>query len=155
MLTFHVLLSLVMLLPGVVIVAAMFDSRVPRTWTAAYLVLAVLTSATGFLLPAPGFLPSHAVGILSLILLGAAIVSLYVFHLVGAWRWIYAISIVLSLYFDVFVAVVQAFQKISFLNPLAPTGSEPPFAIAQSIVLVIAIALCVLAFRRFRPMATA
>lgn len=61
----------------------------------------------------------------------------------------------LSLYFDVFIGVVQSFQKISFLNPLVPTGSEPPFAIAQTIVLVIAIALCVLAFRRFRPMATA
>ena len=110
MLTFHVLVSLAMLLPGVVIVAAMFDSRVPRTWTAAYLVLAVLTSATGFLLPASGFLPSHAFGILSLLLLAAAIVGLYVFHLAGAWRWVYAISIVLSLYLDVFVGVVQSFQ---------------------------------------------
>ena len=55
-----------------------------------------------------------------------------------------------ALYLNVFVGVVQAFQKVSFLQPLAPTQSEPPFAIAQGLVLVIFLALTVLASKRLR-----
>ena len=77
------------------------------------------------------------VGIISLVLLVAVIVAYYVFHLAGAWRWIYAVGQVLTLYFLVFVLVAQFFKKVPALTALAPTLSEPPFAIAQTVVLVI------------------
>ncbi len=153
MLVFHTLISLVMLVPGFVVVNDLMKSHVSQGWTAAYLVTAVLTSATGFLLPAPGFLPSHGVGIISLVLLAVAIVGLYVFHLAGAWRGVYAASIVATVYFDVFVAVVQAFRKVPFLHVLAPTESELPFAIAQLVVLIIFVWLGFKAVRAFRPVA--
>jgi hypothetical protein len=58
---------------------------------------------------------------------------------------------VLALYLNVFVGVVQAFQKLAFLKPLAPTQSEPPFVIAQAVVLVLFVALGIVAVRRFHP----
>jgi uncharacterized membrane protein SirB2 len=91
------------------------------------------------------------VGIISLAVLAVALLALYVFHLSGAWRWLYVVGAVLALYFNVFVGVVQAFQKLSFLQPLAPTQSEPPFLIAQVVVLVLFIVLGAIAVARFRP----
>ena len=120
-------------------------------WTALFLATTVLTSVTGFFFPVTGFLPSHAVGILSLVFLAAALFAFYVYHLAGAWRWIYVVGAVVALYFNVFVGVVQAFRKVSFLEPLAPTQSEPPFLVAQLAVMAIFIVLGVLAVRRFHP----
>ncbi len=79
--------------------------------------------------------------------------ALAVFRLSGPWRWIYVVTAVFSLYLNVFVGVVQAFQKLAFLQPLAPTQSEPPFLIAQIAVLVIFIVLGFVAVRRFHPFA--
>jgi hypothetical protein len=100
-------------------------------------------------------LPSHIVGVITLAVLVVAIVALYVYRLAGAWRWIYVTGAVLSLYLNVFVAVVQSFLKAPFLNALAPTQAEPPFAIAQGIVLVVFIVLGVVAVRSFHPEAKA
>ena len=96
-------------------------------------------------------LPSHIITFISLMLLVAAIMALYVYHLAGAWRWIYVVTAMTALYLNVFVGVVQAFQKLTFLQPLAPTQTEPPFVAAQLAVLVLFVALGVLAVRRFRP----
>jgi hypothetical protein len=106
-------------------------------------------------LPADRLLPSHVLGIISLVVLAAAIAARYAFHLAGAWRWIYAVGVVVALYLDVFVAVVQAFQKIPALHALAPTQSEPPFAIVQIAVLVAFVVLGLLAVRRHPQAATA
>jgi hypothetical protein len=122
-------------------------------WTALFLVTTVLTSVTGFPLPPYGFDPPRAVGTLSLVLLALAIAALYVFHLAGAWRWIYVSTAVAALYLNCFVAVVQAFQKLSFLKPLAPTQSEPPFLVAQLAVLAAFVVLGILAVMRFHPQA--
>lgn len=116
-----------------------------------FLITTVLTSVTGFPIPPPGFDPPRAIGLLSLLLLALAIVALYVFHVARWWRWIYVVATVAALYFNCFVGVVQTFQKISFFNSLAPTQSEPPFAIAQIAVLIIFIVLGVLAVKRFTP----
>jgi hypothetical protein len=86
-----------------------------------------------------------------LILLAVAVTALYGFHLVGAWRWLYVGSAVAALYLNVFVGVVQAFQKLSFLQPLAPTQSEPPFVITQMAVLIAFIVIGVVAGLRFHP----
>jgi hypothetical protein len=110
-----------------------------------------LTSITGFPLAPSGFDPPQAVGIISLVLLALAVGALYVFRLAGAWRWIYVVGATAALYLNVFVGVVQAFQKLPFLQSLAPTQSEPPFLVAQLAVLAIFIAFGILAVIRFHP----
>src|SRR5215207_880770 len=119
---FHTILSLVALLAGFVVVRDRFAARTPPTWTAVYVATAVLTDVTGFGFDFP-FGASHVVGIVSLVILAAVIAAYYVFHLGGAWRWIYAIGQVLALYFLVFVLVVQFFKKVPALTALAPTLS--------------------------------
>jgi hypothetical protein len=147
----HVILSLVGIASGLVALYGLLAGRLLGGWTALFLATTVLTSVTGFPLPPFGFDPPRAVGTLSLVLLAAAIAALYVFHLAGAWRWIYVATAVAALYLNSFVAVVQSFQKLSLLQPLAPTQSEPPFLVAQIVVLVAFVALGIVAARRFHP----
>jgi hypothetical protein len=146
---FHTILSLVALVAGFVVVRELYASRTPPAPTAVYVATAVLTSVTGFGFTAP-FGASHVVGIISLVILAGVIAAYYVFHLSGAWRWIYAAGQVVVLYFLVFVLVAQFFKKVPTLAALAPTLSEPPFAIAQTVVLLIFAVLTFTAARRFR-----
>jgi hypothetical protein len=120
-------------------------------WTTLFLVTTVLTSMTGFLFPFGQLLPSHIVGIISLVVLAVAILALHVFDLARSWRWIYVAGAVAALYFNVFVLVAQSFQKLPFLEPLAPTQTEPPFLAAQGLLLLIFIALGIMAARSFHP----
>ena len=108
-------------------------------------------SVTGFFFPFDHILPSHIVGIVSLVVLAIAILALYALRLAGAWRWIYVISAMIALYLNVFVGVVQAYEKVPTLKALAPTQSEPPFAITQLLVLMIFLFLTIIAAIRFRP----
>jgi uncharacterized membrane protein SirB2 len=147
----HVLLSLVGIFAGFVVLIGMFGSKKADGWTALFLTATVLTSATGFPFPRDHILPSHIVGVISLIVLGITIYALYFRHLASSWRWIYVVGAVVALFLNVFVAVAQAFQKVPTLNALAPTQSEPPFIVAQLVVLLIFIVLGVLAIRSFRP----
>jgi len=119
-------------------------------WTATFLVTTILTSVTGFPLPATQLLPSHIVGVISIVLLAVAVAALYVYRLAGAWRWIYVASAVTALYLNVFVGVVQSFLKVPALRAMAPTQSEPPFLFTQLVVLVLFIALAIVAAIRFR-----
>jgi hypothetical protein len=151
----HVVLSLVGIFAGLVVVFGMFSSKKLDGWTALFLATTVLTNVTGFFFPFDKILPSHIVGIISLVVLAIAILALYALHLAGPWRWIYVVSAVLALYLNVFVGVVQAFQKLPLLASLAPTQSEPPFLIAQAVVLVIFIVLGIVAVRSFHPPADA
>ena len=147
----HVLLSLIGIFTGLVVVYGFVKGRLLGGWNGVFLVTTILTSVTGFLFHSAQFGPPHIVGIISLVLLGFSVAALYAFNLAGPWRWIYAATATLALYLNVFVGVVQAFQKISFLQPLAPTQSEPPFVIAQVALLVTFVVLGVLAVIRFRP----
>jgi hypothetical protein len=147
----HVVLSLAGIASGLVVLFGMFGSKSLEGWTALFLATTVLTSVTGFFFPADKVLPSHIVGVISLLFLAAAILALYVYHLAGSWRWIYVVGAVVALYLNVFVGVVQAFQKVPFLAALAPTQSEPPFVVAQSVVLVVFVVLAIVAVRSFRP----
>jgi hypothetical protein len=149
---FHVILSLIGIVTGLVVLAGLIGSESKPGWTLVFLITTVATSATGFLFPFGGFTPAIGVGIISMIFLITAIIALYVYRLAGAWRWVYVASAVVSLYLNVFVLVAQSFQKIPALNALAPTGSEPPFAIAQGIVLVLFIIAGFLSLRRFHPL---
>jgi len=147
----HVALSLVGIFAGLVVLFGMFSSKSLDGWVALFLATTVLTSVTGFFFPFDKLLPSHIVGIISLVVLAVAILARYVYRLSGPWRWIYIVGAVLALYLNVFVGVVQAFQKLPPLSSLAPTQSEPPFLIAQFAVLAIFIVLGILAVRLFRP----
>ena len=147
----HVVISLVGIFTGLVVVFGMLGSKKLDGWTALFLATTVLTSVTGFFFPFGKILPSHIVGIISLVVLAIAILALYALHLAGPWRWIYVVSAVVALYLNVFVGVAQAFQKVPFLASLAPTQSEPPFLIAQAVVLVIFVVLGIAAVRAFHP----
>jgi hypothetical protein len=147
----HVVLSLVGIVAGFVVLAGMFGSKTVNGWTALFLATTVLTSVTGFLFPSDKVLPSHIVGIISLIVLAIAIVALYAYRLARSWRWIYVAGAVIALYLNVFVLVAQAFNKVAFLRALAPTQSEPAFIVAQLVVFVIFVALGIRAVRSFHP----
>ena len=154
LLEIHVALSLIEMPVGFAVIYGLLHGRAYGGWTALFLVLAVLTSLTGFPLAPFGFDPPRAVGVLSLVLLAIAIVALYAFGLRGAWRWIYAITAIAAFYLDVFVGIFQAFLKVPSVHDLAPTQSEPPFAIAQGVVLLIFVGLGIFAVRRFHPATT-
>lgn len=149
--TLHVVLSLIGILAGIVVVLGMLAARRLPGWTALYLLTTILTSVTGLLFPFSGLLPSHVLAIISLVVLALAVLALYVFELRGTWRWVYVVAAVIALYLNVFVGIVQAFQKVSFLQPLSPTQSEPPFVIAQLAVLAIFVLLAGWAIRSFHP----
>ena len=147
----HVTITLIAIGSGLVAVGGMFAShRLPGT-SALFLFTTVLTSVTGFLFPIHGFTPALGVGIISCVILAVALFAYYIKRLIGAWRWIYVITAIAALYFNVFVLVVQSFIKVAALNALAPTQSEPPFAIAQAAVLVIFILIGIVAAITFRP----
>jgi hypothetical protein len=151
LLEFHVIISLVGIASGFVVFYGLLTNNPMRGLTALFLATTIITSATGFPLPPFGFDPPRAVGALSLILLAVAVLALYAFRLGGAWRWIYVVTAVASLYLNTFVGVIQAFMKVPSLHALAPTQSEPPFAVTQGIVLLIFVALGFLATRKFHP----
>jgi hypothetical protein len=146
----HVVLSLIGIFSGFVVVFGLFASKRLDGWTALFLVTTVLTSVTGFLFPFHRFLPSHALGIISLIALAVAIPARYSFHLAGAWRRIYVITAVIALYLNVFVLIAQAFMKVPALKAMAPTQSEPPFLVAQLVCLVLFLVLAIFAAIKFR-----
>lgn len=146
----HVALSLLGIGSGLVVVYGMLTNRRLDGWNATFLWSTILTNATGFLFPFQKFLPSHALAIISLVVLGVALVARYGRHLAGGWRATYVVTSVFALYMNVFVLVVQLFLKAPVLKALAPTQTEPPFAVAQLVVLVAFVALGIAAMLRFR-----
>src|SRR5262245_41196199 len=148
----HVIITLVAIGSGLIVVGGMFAShRLPAT-TALFLFTTALSSVTGFLFPIRGFTPALGVGIVACVVLAVALFALYKERLAGAWRPIYVITAIVSLYLNVFVLVVQSFVKVAALNALAPTQNEPPFAIAQAVVLVIFVLITFIAVIKFRPL---
>jgi hypothetical protein len=147
----HVIISLVAIASGFVVLAGMLRAQRLPGWTAFFLATTVLTSVTGFMFPLSGFTPAVAVGLISIVVLAVALAALYVKRLNGAWRWTYVVSALVALYLNVFVLVVQAFQKVPVLQALAPTQSEPPFLIAQGVVLALFVILGAVAVVRYRP----
>jgi hypothetical protein len=147
---FHVVLSLIGIVSGLVVLFGMISGKRLDLWTGLFLLTTVATSVTGFFFPFHGVTPGIVVGGLSLILLALAIVGRYRRHLAGGWRKTYVITSVIALYFNVFVLIVQLFEKVPSLHALAPKGSEPPFLVTQVIVMVIFIALGIAAAKGFR-----
>ncbi|QHO72512.1 hypothetical protein ACH79_07655 [Bradyrhizobium sp. CCBAU 051011] len=152
----HVIISLIAIVAGLVVMFGMLGSKRMPGLTAIFLLFTILTSVSGFLIPpllSEKLLPSHMFGIVSLVLLAIACFALYVMKLSGAWRWIYALTALVSLYLNVFVLVIQSFLKVPALHALAPSvpPAEPPFAVVQGIVLVFFVVVITGVLRRFRP----
>jgi hypothetical protein len=147
----HVLISLVGIASGLIVMEQFMLNRPLGLSNAIFLVTTIATSVTGFLFPFNGITPAHMLGIVSLVILAIALFALYAGNLIGPWRWIYVLTAASALYLNVFVAVVQAFQKVGRLRALAPTQSEPPFGLAQGVALLLFVVIGIVALRRFRP----
>jgi len=150
----HVIISLAGIGSGFIVLYGLLNSKRLDGWTAIFLTTTVLTSVTGFLFPFEGLKPSYILAAMSLVVLAIAIVARYTFRMQGAWRGTYVITAAIALYFNCFVAVAQAFLKIPALHALAPTGSEPPFLVAQLLVLAIFVWLTWRAAKRFQLVST-
>jgi predicted membrane metal-binding protein len=153
MLILHVTICFVALLAGVVVLGALCrERRLPR-WDVVLLVSTVLISLTGFALPSPAGTPTpdpaRIVGGIELVVVVIAALAIYVGRLARAWRGAYIAAMVLAVYLNTFVTVVQAFMKIGFLHALAPSGKEPPFLLAQLVALTLFLLIGVTAFRRY------
>jgi len=146
----HVLISLIGIGSGLVVLYGLLTRKRFAAWTALFLATTVATSVTGFGFPFHKLLPSHVVGMISLVVLALAITARYLFHLAGAWRRVYIIVAVFALYLNVFVAIVQAFEKTPVLKALAPTQKELPFVATQLLFMGTFIVLGVLAVKRSR-----
>jgi hypothetical protein len=146
----HVVISLAGILSGLVVLFGLIAGKRLDGWTALFLITTVATSVTGFMFPFHKLLPSHVVGVISLVVLAIAIYARYSRHLAGGWLRPYVISSVIALYLNVFVLIVQLFEKVPALNAMAPTQSEPPFKITQVVVLAIFVVLGIFAAKGFR-----
>jgi hypothetical protein len=149
----HVIISLVGIVSGLLVLFGLLGSNRMPGLTALFLLTTILTSLTGFGFPFTALLPSHIIGILSLVLLAIACLALYGMKLSGAWRWIYAVTAMIALYFNIFVLIIQGFLKIPALTALAPGNppSGPAFAVVQGLVLLFFVLVIIGVVRRFRP----
>ena len=149
--TLHVIISLIAIAAGLVVLFGFLIGKRLDGWAFAFLLFTILTSLTGFGFPFDKLLPSHILGIVSLVVLMLAVLALYMYQLGGPWRWIYVVTAMAALWFNVFVLIVQGFGKIALLKALAPTQSEAPFLIAQLVVLAAFGVLTIMAARKFNP----
>ena len=145
----HVLVSLAGIVSGLIVLCGLLARKRLEGWTVFFPATTAATSITGFAFPTDHLLPSHRVGIVSLVVLVVAIVARYGRHLAGAWRRVYVVCAAIALYLNVFVGVVQAFMKVPALNALAPHQTKPPFLIAQLVVFLLFVVLTIAAARRF------
>jgi hypothetical protein len=149
--TVHVIISLVGIVSGLIVIFGMLSAKRLNGWTALFLLTTILTSVTGFGFPFTHVTPGIIVGIISLVVLAITLLARYSFHMVGAWRWIYVVTAMIAEYLNVFVLVAQSFQKVPALHAMAPTQSEPPFLVAQLVVMALLIVLTIFAVKKFHP----
>jgi hypothetical protein len=148
----HVVISLVGIMTGFIVVALMLSSAPIAGWNAFFLIATILTSVTGFFFfPVKAIGPAHIVGAVSLVVLAVVLFAVYGRKLSGAWRTVYVGSAIVALYLNVFVGVVQSFQKVTYLHNFAPNGSEPAFVVTQAAVLILFVLLGIVAVRRYHP----
>jgi hypothetical protein len=146
----HTIISVVAIVAGVFVMSMLINNRRPDAWTLVFLITAIATSVTGFFFPFTKFLPSHGVGVICLALFVPALLAQYIFQFAGPWRLTYVICMGLNVFFLFFVLVAQLFNKIPGLRVLAPTQAEPPFAIAQTVLLVVFVWLIWKSMKNFR-----
>ncbi len=147
----HTLISLIAIFTGIIVLCGLLTGNRLDGWTKWFLITAAATTLTGFFFPFHGLTPAFQLGIISSFVLAITIYARYPGHHSGAWRWIYVLGAVISLYFNLFVLVVQLFEKIPALHALAPTQTESPFKTTQLAVLALMILLGIIALIRFHP----
>jgi hypothetical protein len=147
----HAIISVIAIVSGFIVLGGLYAARRLPGWTELFLVTTALTSITGFFFPNTKITPGQVFGAITLIVMVPTVIALYRLHLRGAWRWIYACGAVTVLYLNVFVLIAQLFAKVTILQPLAPTQSEPPFLVTEFIVLAIFVVLGIVALVRFHP----
>jgi len=147
----HTVISLIAIFTGIAVLFGMLAGKRLDGWTKWFLITAVATTITGFFFPFHGFTPAIGLGIISLPFLALTIFARYSKHLTGAWRWIYVIGALICLYFNLFVLVVQLFEKVPALHTMAPTQTESPFKLTQVCVLVVSAVLAIIVVIRFHP----
>jgi hypothetical protein len=147
----HTLISLIAIFTGLIVVFGMIGGKRLDGWTKWFLITAVLTTATGFFFPFHGVTPAIILGMITVPVLAITIYARCSRQFAGAWRWIYAVGAVMSLYFNLFVLVVQLFEKVPALHAIAPTQTESPFKLTQLSVLIVSILLGIVAVVRFHP----
>ena len=140
---FHVLISLVGILSGLVVVYGFVVGKKFRLMNAIFLVMTIATSVTGFFFPFHGITPGIVVGVLSVFILALAVLAWN-----KAWTKTYIITCSVAEFFNVLVLIVQSFQKIPALHAYAPTGKEPIVAICQGTALLVFVVLAVIAIRK-------
>ena len=145
----HVAISLIGIFSGFIVLIGLLTRKRMNGWTAVFLTSTVLTSVTAFGFPFTHLLPSHKLAIISLVVIAIAILARYAFRMAGAWRGTYVITGMIALYLNVFVLVVQSFEKVPALKALAPTQSERPFVVTQLVVLTAFVLLIILAVGKF------
>ena len=145
----HVVISLIAIGTGFIVLFGLINGKLLSAWNGVFLVTTILTSLTGFAFPNTKVTPGIILGVLSLIVLAIALLTLYVFHLRGAWRRTYAITAMIALYFNVFVLVAQTFEHVPAFHALAPTGTETPFKVAQTLLLVLFTVFITAAAKKF------
>ena len=146
----HVVISVVGIVSGLVVLGGLTAGARLDGWTALFLATTALTSITGFGFPAATVTPAHVVGVLSLVVLAISIVARYWLKLARGWRTAYVVNVVVAIYLNVFVLVVQLFVKTPALVQLAPTQREAPFGLTQAVVLGLFVWLGWGAVRGFR-----
>jgi hypothetical protein len=146
----HVLISVVGIIAGLVVVGGLMAGARLDVWTGIFLGFTALTSVSGFGFPSTAILPAHVVGGVSLVVLAVCLTARYWKHMDRGWRTTYVITAVTALYLNVFVLVVQLFTRTPALVTLAPTQSEAPFAVTQTLVLGLFACLGWAAVRGFR-----
>jgi hypothetical protein len=146
----HVLISLIAIGTGFIVLYGLLNGKLLSPWNAVFLVTTILTSLTGFAFPNTKVTPGIILGVLSMIVLAIALVALYIFHLRGGWRRTYAITAMIGLYFNVFVLIAQIFEHVPAFHALAPTGTETPFKVAQTLLLVLFAVFISAAAKKFR-----
>jgi hypothetical protein len=152
--TVHVIISLIGIGSGLIVLFGLLNGKLLSFWNGLFLITTVLTSITGFFFPFVKVTPGIILGVLSLVVLGIALLALYAFHLNGGWRRTYAITALIALYFNIFVLVAQLFEKVPAIHALAPTQTEAPFKIAQLLLLVLFIVLITATAKKFRNLPT-
>lgn len=146
----HVVISLIAIASGLLVLYGLLKAKPLNGTTTLFLTTTVLTSVTGFGFPFMGVTPAIKLGIISLVLLAIAIIARYPLRMSGIWRKTYVIAAIMALYFNVFVLIVQSFEKVPALRAVAPTQKEAPFVAAQVSVLTAFVVLTYLAVKRFR-----
>ena len=144
----HVAISLTGIFSGFIVLIGLLTKKRMNGWTAVFLTSTVVTSVTAFGFPFTHLLPSHKLAIISLVVIAIAILARYAF----IWPergGTYVITGMIALYLNVFVLVVQSFEKVPALKALAPTQSERPFVVTQLVVLTAFVLLIILAVGKF------